>query len=465
MTAPIALGKYPRAILHIDGDAFFASCEQSRNPELRGKPVITGKERGIAASMSYEAKALGITRAMRYSEIKKLCPNAIYLPSDYETYSLLSKRFFDIVRRYTPDVEEYGIDECFADLTGWQRPLRMSYAKIAEKIQGDLQRELGFTFSIGLASTKVLAKLGSKWKKPHGFTAIPNKYIHAYLEHLPVGSVWGIGNQTAALLNKFRISTALEFVHKDAEWVRRFFSKPFQEIWQELRGVSVLPLQTEPRTTHYSIQKMKTFTPPSNDPRFVFAQLCKNIESACMKARSYQLDAKKMSLLLRTQSYEHHSTEIVLSRPTNFTHDLIDLAKPIFEELFRPGNFYRATMVTLYELQEPERQPDLFGESVQVEKYRHLYEKIDAVRERYGKHTVHFGSSFLAHRFAQHLGDRGDMPARKTQLLKGETRRRRLGIPMLVGSIDDERAEALPGGIASYRKESVGQARQSLTEE
>ncbi len=85
MSAPIALGRYPRAILHIDGDAFFASCEQARNPDLRGKPVITGKERGIAASMSYEAKARGVTRAMRLSEIKKLCKDAIFLPSDYET--------------------------------------------------------------------------------------------------------------------------------------------------------------------------------------------------------------------------------------------------------------------------------------------------------------------------------------------------------------------------------------------
>src|SRR5436190_20085709 len=100
------LRSYPKAIIHIDGDAFFASCEQARNPELRGKPVITGLERGIASSMSYEAKARGITRAMRLSDIKKLCPEAIILPSDYETYALLSKRFYAIVRRYTPFVEE-----------------------------------------------------------------------------------------------------------------------------------------------------------------------------------------------------------------------------------------------------------------------------------------------------------------------------------------------------------------------
>src|SRR5438128_7542395 len=159
---PLPLHAFPRAILHIDGDAFFASCEQSRNPHLKGRPVITGKERGIVASMSYEAKARGVTRAMRLSEVKRVCPEAVLLPSDYETYSILSHRLFAIVRKYTPDVEEYSIDECFADLTGLRRPLKMSYRKIAERIKRELDAELGFTFSVGLARNKVVAKTVSK---------------------------------------------------------------------------------------------------------------------------------------------------------------------------------------------------------------------------------------------------------------------------------------------------------------
>src|SRR5260370_22283863 len=96
--APLSIHGFPRAILHIDGDAFFASCEQSRDPALKGRPVITSKERGIVASMSYEAKARGVTRAMRLANVQRICPDAVFLPSDYETYSLLSKRFFSIVR-------------------------------------------------------------------------------------------------------------------------------------------------------------------------------------------------------------------------------------------------------------------------------------------------------------------------------------------------------------------------------
>src|SRR5437867_11190304 len=218
---PLSIHGFPRAIVHIDGDAFFASCEQSRDPKLKGKPVITGKERGIVSSMSYEAKARGVTRAMRLFEVRKLCPDAILLPSDYETYSLLSKRLFAIVRCFTPDVEEYSIDECFADLTGLRLALGMKYITMAQKIKESLDAELGFTFSVGLAPNKVIAKLASKWKKPSGLTAIPGRELHRFLAKLPVEKVWGIGPNTTALLQKYDVHTALECAQRPEEWVRK----------------------------------------------------------------------------------------------------------------------------------------------------------------------------------------------------------------------------------------------------
>ena len=127
-TQPLTIRSWPQAILHLDADAFFASCEQAVHPELRGRPVITGKERGIVAAASYEAKAKGITRGVSLYDVKKICPDAVIVPSDYETYSLFSVRMFEILRRFSPDVEEYSIDEAFVDLTGLQeklsRPLR-----------------------------------------------------------------------------------------------------------------------------------------------------------------------------------------------------------------------------------------------------------------------------------------------------------------------------------------------------
>src|SRR5512141_252151 len=254
-TQPLTIRSWPRAILHLDADAFFASCEQAIHPELRGKPVITGKERGIVAAASYEAKARGIQRGMSLPEIKKVCPDVIIVPSDYETYSLFSVRMFEILRRFSPDVEEYSIDEAFVDLTGLRRTYHGPYSEIAEKMRRTIHQELGITVSAGVSLSKVLAKIGSKNKKPDGLTMIPGREIHLYLEKLPVEKVWGIGPNTAAFLKKFGITTALQFVKKDEEFICKYFSKPYHEIWQELSGMSVYPVVTESKSSYQSISK------------------------------------------------------------------------------------------------------------------------------------------------------------------------------------------------------------------
>ncbi len=194
----ITLRSWPRAIMHIDCDAFFASCEQAVNPALRGKPVITGKERGIVAAASYEAKARGVKRGVPLWEVKKLCPDAIILPSDYETYSLFSKRLFAIIRRFTPTIEEYSIDEAFADITGYQRPYHTSYIAIALRVKEAIEADLGITVSVGLSLSKVLAKIGSKYRKPAGFTPIPGNDIHRYLAVTPIEKFGGGGPSRAA---------------------------------------------------------------------------------------------------------------------------------------------------------------------------------------------------------------------------------------------------------------------------
>jgi DNA polymerase-4/DNA polymerase V len=433
---PLTISSFPRAIIHIDGDAFFASCEQSRDPALKGKPVVTGKERGIASSLSYEAKALGVRRGMRISEIKKICPQAIILPSDYETYSLLSKRFFEIVRRYTSEVEEYSIDECFADITGLRRPLKMSYPKIAEKIKADIDRELGFTFSVGLGPNKTIAKIGSKWKKPSGLTIIPGYLIHEFLAQKYTEDIWGIGPQTSAYLKKEKINTALEFAIKDEAWVQRKLTKPTIETWQELNGKFILPLDCKGRTTYTSIQKVKTFTPPSNDRDFIFSQLSKNVENACIKLRRYNLAAKKATFFIKLQSFQYAGLEIKFSRPTSIPSEIIKVIETHFDQVYNKHCQYRATGIMLFNLEEDKvKQLDLFNEALKADELRALYRSIDEINEKFGKHTVFLGSSFLANDAPQHKKERGDLPERKKLLLKGETKRQKIGIPMFLGTV------------------------------
>ena len=291
---PLTISSWPQALVHIDGDAFFASCEQALHPEYRGLPVITGKERGIVAAASYEAKAKGISRGVPLWEVKKICPDAIILPSDYETYSLFSKRMFQIMRRFTSQVEEYSIDEGFADLTGLQRPFHCSYSAIALKMKTAIESELGITVSVGLSLSKVLCKIASKYRKPSGFTAIPGREIHKFLQVTPVAKIWGVGPRTAAYCQKLGINTALDLATKSEDYIKKYFTKPHWEIWQELNGHSVYEVTTEAKDDYLSISKTKTFTPASNNYEFVFAQLTKNLENACIKARRHNLVAQDL---------------------------------------------------------------------------------------------------------------------------------------------------------------------------
>lgn len=421
-----------RAILHIDGDSFFASCEVAKNPSLRGKVVITGKERGIVSACTYEGKSLGIKRGMRLFEVKKICPDAVILPSDYETYSIFSERMYNIVRRYTPDVEEYSIDECFADLTGMRRSLRMSYPEIADKIKMDLDNELGMTFSIGVSCTKTLAKIGSKWKKPSGLTLIPLRDASQFLSKITVDKVWGIGPNTTAYLNKFGIKTAQDFVTRDEVWIRSHLSKPFIETWMELRGEVVNELNVERRHTYHSISKTKTFTPPSTDPSFIFAQLSKNVENACIKARRWNLVAPRVVFFLKTQDFQYHSCEVRLPNATNIPHEILNEIKKYASKILKRGIEYRATGIVLCELCEnTSSQMDLFGSVQKSEAHAKVFKSIDEIAEKYGKHAVFLGSSFQAMKFSSHVGERGDVAQRVKNLFNGETARRRLAIPML----------------------------------
>ncbi len=421
----------PKAILHIDGDAFFASCEQARNPFLKGKPVITGKERGIASSMSYEAKRKGVTRGMRLFEIFRVCPDAVIMSSDYELYSLISQRFMTIVRRYTSAVEEYGIDECFADITGMDKPLGMPYEAIARRIQEELYSELGCSFSVGLAPTKVLAKVGSKWEKPNGLTIIEEQSIPRFLAELPIENVWGIGGQTAGILQRHGIFTALDFINAKEGWVRDTLSKQFFEIWQELNGKTALAIDCEEKKPQGSIQKVKTFTPPSDNREYIFSQLSRNIENACIRARRHGLAAREVTFFLRTQDFRHFGIKTEFSKATAFPNKIIHAMEELFGDVFHARNLYRATGVVLSKLtSEASAQLDLFGDYLGIEKMTRLYESVDTLDHKFGKHTVFVGSSFKTENEPQFEGARGDASWRSEHLLSGETLRQHVSIPM-----------------------------------
>lgn len=383
--------EWPRAIVHFDGDAFFAGCEQALNPKYKGKPVVTGYERGIATSVSYEAKARGAKRGMLISEIKSFVPECIVVPSNYTLYCLISRRMFDIVRSFTPQIEEYSIDEGFADITGLQIKMDSSYESIAKKIKEKIEYSLGISVSVGVSITKTLAKCASNFQKPGGITVVSGIKSHLFLSRIKVGDVWGIGPATSAYLNKLGIITAYDFASKSDAFIKKHFSKTCWEIWSELRGNFIYPVNTGTKEIYKSISKTKTF-PPSFDKAFVKAQLLHNLECACEKAFRLGFAAKEVIIFLKKNDFSAHGIKIKLLRPCSNFFELAPIVSKKYEELYVCGACYKTTGIILAELVSKEtKQYSLFEDAVKIKRKEKLFNAFLNIKKKYKK-----GSIFLA---------------------------------------------------------------------
>lgn len=385
-------------ILHIDGDAFFASVETAKRPWLKGKPVVVGGDRGIASAMSYEAKARGVTRGMPVFQIKKICPEVIVLPSDYDSYALYSARMMQIVRRYAHIVEAYSIDECFADLT---EPLdaTQSREEIIKKIARDVEEELSLTVSIGLADTKVLAKVASKRNKPRGITILKENDREEFLRTTQIGSVWMIGSKTVAKLSGLGIFNAWDFSMQPLHWVRSHGNRPMEEIWRELRGESVYRVKGEKKDDQQSISRTETFRPNTNDPRKLLSELSKNLENACVKARALDILPTQVSFFLKTEFFTYRGAEFELENPTNFPHHIIHRIEALFWTLFDKRILFRATGVRLSGMVPfAYIQEDLFESRKDHTREKSIFECIDALNWKYGRHTISLLSSLSAYK-------------------------------------------------------------------
>jgi len=382
---------WPTAILHLDADAFFASVMQAVNPRLKGMPVVVGKDRGIATAISYEAKKYGVKRGMRMLEIKSCCPKCIFVQSDYDAYSLFSNRMFQIVRSYIPVVEEYSIDEAFADIKGFRRPLHMSYMQIGKAIKDEIEKSLGITVSIGISLTKSLAKLASGYHKPSGLTVVDGPRIERLLKEIPIIDVWGIGENTASYLKSFGVRTALDFTQKNDVFIKKHLSKPFFEIWRELRGEKVYDLNIDGKTTYKSISRTGTFTPATNDPDILWAKLLAHIEEAFTKARSFNYCVGKVIIFLKTRNFSYHTAEIKLLEKNAFPLLIRKELKEYFTKIYRKNALYRATGCIVADLEEKTHAQQTLFSSLEA----HREEKVRKIYPLYEEKKVDFGTALF----------------------------------------------------------------------
>ena len=226
-----------RKIIHVDMDAFYASVEQRDNPDLRGKPVaVGGRERGVVAAASYEARKYGVRSAMPSMTAQRMCPEIVFVKPRFDAYKQASRQIREIFNRYTPLVEPLSLDEAYLDVTENLKGMELA-TEIAREIRAAIFAETGLTASAGVSYNKFLAKVASDVNKPNGQTVIPPHKALAFLEALPVAKFYGIGPATAAKMHGFGITTGGDLRVQTLEFLTRHFGKSGAWYFDLVRGV------------------------------------------------------------------------------------------------------------------------------------------------------------------------------------------------------------------------------------
>jgi DNA polymerase-4 len=317
-----------RRILHIDMDAFFAAVEVKRHPELKGKPVVIGgsgdpTKRGVVSTASYEARKFGIHSAMPLRTAYKLCPQAVFLPVDYEEYSRVSQKVKEILREFTSVMEDVGIDEAFLDISESDK----SSEEIAGEIKQRIKSETGLTCSVGIAPNKLIAKIASDMQKPDGVTIIREEDIKTQIWPLPVRKIWGVGPKTEKFLLSMHINTIGDLASLPQSKLVEYFGESHGNyLYEASRGIDETPLVThwEPKSS----SRETTFQKDADNWQYMAKNLADLTLATVNDIRERGYKIRTVTVKVRFNDFKTYTRAKTLPNPTN---SLTEIRKAAFE--------------------------------------------------------------------------------------------------------------------------------------
>ena len=344
-----------KVIVHIDLNAFFARCEEIKDPTLEGKPVAIGHEGrgGIVSTCSYAARKYGVSSATPMFKAKQLCPHLIILPVDYHFYSMMSKTFFSFVRRYTTLVEAASVDECFADFTFALRDVKDPIAYF-KKLQDDLFKETGLKCSIGVSTTRFLAKMASDMKKPMGLTIIHKRDIPNVIFPLKIEAMFGVGKKTAPRLKSVGIITIgdlYEKIKNEDPDVMNILGKMYYTLKDWLEGKGSDEVETE-KWDPKSIGNSTTLPFDSDNAAVIkkyFQDLAREVSARCKKEDKL---GYTVQIVIKDINFKSFNKSVTLDNPTNSYSVIFEQAWQLFNKNFK-GVMLRLVGITLQNLIDP----------------------------------------------------------------------------------------------------------------
>ena len=383
-----------KVIALVDCDSFFVSCEQKRNPELKNKPVcVLSNPEGCVISRSREAKQMGVRMGEPYFMAKKEHSKAIYPVADHEYYGQVSYQVMEVLQDFSPYVQIYSVDEAFVDLTGLQRLYKKNYYELAQMLRQRVLDEVDIPVSIGISSSKTLAKLASDKAK--------NVESHIYqinmcdilteLENTRIEEIWGIGRRLTDKMKKNGIITALELVNKSDSWLDKQIGIHGIEMRHELLGEMTSPVLNESATPK-SIQNTRAFGIFTSDFNFIKNELNPHIHTSCRKLRRHDTKCLQVGVMLRTKDFRVFYTKQDLKTPTDFELEISKIAIELLKEIYNPNILYRATGVVLEKIGEQGiEQLSLYDKQEENDKKRKLTQCFDKLERKMGKNILKIG--------------------------------------------------------------------------
>lgn len=344
-----------RKIIHIDMDAFFASVEERDNPELAKHPLVIArhpkdtKGRGVVTTCNYKAREYGIHSAMSAKKAYELCPQAVFVPGNYQKYREISRQIRAIFHRYTDLIEPMSIDEAYLDVTE-NKIGSKSAIKVARCIQEDIWRELHLTCSAGVSYNKFLAKLASDYRKPHGMTVIMPGEAEAFLKPLPIEKFHGVGKKTIPKMHEMGIFTGEDLYNKSEMELIHAFGKMGYSLYRKVRGIHNSPVVTN--RERKSIGKEHTFGESLYLMNQAISQLRLLSESVANTAIKQEKQGQTVVLKLRYDDYTTITKRQTFPEFIDHKEDIFSKASLLFEDTYEEGRGIRLLGVTLTNLKD-----------------------------------------------------------------------------------------------------------------
>jgi len=390
------VGRRAATILHVDMDAFFASVEQVRHPELRGRPVLVGGsgERGVVAAASYEARVYGVHSAMPSVVARRLCPNAVFLPGDHAHYAAVSRRLMAIFGRFTPLVEPLSLDEAFLDVGGSVALLGTPEAQASE-IRRIVLAEESLHCSVGVAPNKFLAKLASQQAKPRvgerrteagaGVLVIDAEGVEGFLRPLPVSAVWGVGPRTAERLERLGILTVGKLAEVPEPTLLDLFGEAAgRHLWRLSRGID--DRAVDPDQAAKSVSHEETFAQDRTTHAELERALLRQADGVARRLRAAGIAGRTVTLKVRFADFNTVTRSQTRGDPVDTAAEIAEVAGELLSEL-DPSPGVRLLGVGVSGLQDATvrqlRFEDLGGGT-----RRDAERTVDQIRERFGRDAI-----------------------------------------------------------------------------